>query len=193
MKLHPIRPPSGLKPSAPNCSALPAAAHALRAMTLPELMVGIAVGSLILMVIAMVFMTSTRGFAAMSDYVSMDAHSRNALDHMSLQIRQVGALSEFSPTHLKFTAPGQPNTFLVYDWDSASGRLTEWKTGDLTTNTLLTDCTQLAFSRYNSSFTLTTNLSDTKGLSVSWKCARTTFGNTSTTEDMQQALIVIRN
>jgi hypothetical protein len=30
-------------------------------------------------------------------------------------------------------------------------------------------------------------------LSVNWKCSRTILGNKSTTEDMQQALIVIRN
>jgi Tfp pilus assembly protein PilW len=163
-------------------------------MALPEMMVAIGVGSLILMVMATVFMTSTRGFAAMGNYVDMDASSRNALDHMSLEIRQAGELTEFSSSHLKFaTTPGQTNSFLVYDWDSTSGSLTEWKTGDTITNTLLTGCDQLAFSLFNNSFAATTNISQGKGLSVNWKCSRTILGQKSTTEDMQQAMIIIRN
>jgi prepilin-type N-terminal cleavage/methylation domain-containing protein len=162
-------------------------------MTLPEMMVAVAIGSIILIVMATVFMTSARSFAAVSNYVDMDSTSRNALDHITLQIRQAGALTEFSPTHLKFAStPGQTNSFLVYDWDSATGVLTESKTGE-TTNNLLTGCDQLAFSLYNSSFASTTNLSQGKGLSVNWQCSRTVLGKKSTTENMQQALIVIRN
>jgi len=165
-----------------------------RGMTLPELMVAIGVGSLILMVVATVFATSARSFVTMGNYVNMDANSRNAMDHMTLAIRQAGALTEFSSTHLKFAAtPGQTNSFLVYDWDSTGRSLTEWKTGDTTTNTLLTECDQLTFSLFNNSFAPTTDLSQSKGLSVNWTCSRTMLGTKSTTEDMQQALIVIRN
>jgi len=164
-----------------------------RGMTLPELMVAIGVGSLVLMVVATVFATSTRSFATMGNYVEMDSNSRNAMDHITLAIRQAGALTEFSSSHLKFAAtPGQTNSFLVYDWDSTSGSLTEWQTGG-GTNTLLTGCDQLAFSLYNSSLASTTNLSQCKGLSVNWKCSRTILGKNTTSEDMQQALIVIRN
>ena len=88
--------------------------------------------------------------------------------------------------------PDQTNSFLVYDWDAATGSLMEWNTGDSTTNTLLTGCEQFAFSLYNSSFAPTTNLSQSKGLSVNWKCSRTVLGRKNT-EEMQQALIVIRN
>src|SRR4030095_1763500 len=105
------------------------------------------------------------------------AKSRNALDQMSLKIRQAGALTEFSPIHLKFAAvPGQTNSFLVYDWDSATGSLMEWKTGDSTTNTLLTGCDQLAFSLYNAVFAPTTNVLESKGLAVNWNCSRTILG-----------------
>ena len=161
-------------------------------MTLVEMMLAIAVGTLILAVIATASMTSSLWFASLANYVDMDAKSRNALDQMSLKIRQAGALTEFSPTRLKFVSPSQTNSFLVYDWDAASGSLMEWSTSDSTTNTLLTGCNQLSFSLYNASLAPTTNFSQCKGLSVNWKCSRTTVGRT-TTEDMQQALIVLRN
>jgi hypothetical protein len=140
----------------------------------------------------MASMTASLSFASLSDYVDMDLKSRNTLDQMTLKIRQAGVLTEFSPTHLKFVAADQTNSVLTYDWDSASGSLMEWKTGYSTTNTLLTGCDSLSFSLYNASLAPTTNISQTKGLSVNWNCSRTIVGRKST-EEMQQALIVIRN
>jgi prepilin-type N-terminal cleavage/methylation domain-containing protein len=192
MKLYPIYPASGPKQAALSRSTFPAGPRALRAMTLTELLVAVAVGSLVLMVVATVFTTSARSCVTMGNYVSMDASSRNAVDHMTLQIRQAGALTEFSPTHLKFSLAAQPSSFLVYDWDSATGCLTESKP-DGTVTTLLTKCDALTFSLVDAAFISTTNRSTCKGLSVNWKCSRTMLGNKSTTEDMQQALIVIRN
>ncbi len=162
-------------------------------MSLPELMVAIGVGSLILTVMAVVFMTSARSFAAMGNYVSMDANSRNALDHMTREIRQAGNLVEFSPAHLKFARFRQTNSFLVYDWDSSSRRLTELKTPENQTTVLLTECDQLAFSMYDMLFAPTSVISESKGIRVTWKCSRTILGNQANTEEMQQALIVMRN
>ena len=162
-------------------------------MSLTELMVATSVGMLVLAIVATLFMTSSRSFAAMTNYVSMDARSRNALDRMTMEIRQAGDLVEFSTNRLKFTAFGDTNSFLIYDWNSGTRCLTQWKTGDATTNSLLTDCDQLTFSIYNSTFAAATNLAQAKGLSVNWKCSRTILGKQNTSEDMQQALIVIRN
>jgi len=193
MKTYPVGIASGLKRLALSLSPGPAGSRAARGMTLPEMMVAVGVGSIILMVITMVFMNSARSFAAMGNYVSMDANSRNALDHMTREIRQAGNLVEFSPTHLKFASYGLPNSFLVFNWDAQSRQLTEWKTGETTPNVLLTECDELAFSMYNSSFAPTTALAESKGISVTWKCSRTMLGQKTTTEDMQQALIVMRN
>ena len=162
-------------------------------MSLAELMVATSVGMLVLAIVAALFATSGRSFAAIGNYVGMDANSRNALDHLTLEIRQAGNLTEFSPTHLKFTALGQTNSLLVYNWDPGTRCLTQWRTGDTTAQTLLTDCDQLAFSLYNSAFAPTTNLWEGKGLSVNWKCSRPVIGQQNTSEDMQQALIVLRN
>jgi len=193
MKLWTIGPKFPLKSLPLTISRVAADLNAIRGMTLPEMMVAIMVGCLILMVMATVFMTSARSMVAMGNYVNMDANSRNALDHMTLEIRQAGGLTEFTSTHLKFAKPSQTNSFLVFDWNPTTRQLTEWKTGSANTNTLLTECDQFSFSLYNASFLPTTNVSKAKGLSVNWNCSRTILGKKSTTEDMQQALIVIRN
>jgi len=162
-------------------------------MTLIEMLVAVTVGSLVLMVVGMVFMNSSRAFAAVNNYVSMDGDSRNALDHLTQEIRPAGNLVAFSPTSLKFGWHGQTNSFLVFNWDSTSGQLTEWNTSNTTTNILLKGCDQVAFSLFNASFAPTTNAAQGKGISVSWTCSRTILGSKSTTENMQQALVIIRN
>ncbi len=193
MKTSPVDLASAPRRLALPLYSVPSGSKAVRGMTLPEMMVAVGVGSIVLMVVGMVFMNSTRSFAAMGNYVSMDARSRNALDHMTREIRRAGNLVEFSPTHLKFAGYGLTNSFLVYDWDAASCQLTESKTGDTAPNILLTECDQLTFSLYDSAFAPTPIIARSKGINVTWKCSRTILGNKTTTEDMQQALIVMRN
>ena len=79
-----------MKPNSLSHSAGQAQDRPVRGFTLPEMMVSVAVGSLILAAMAMVFMTSARSFAAIANYVAMDASSRNTLDQMTRDIRQAG-------------------------------------------------------------------------------------------------------
>ena len=166
---------------------------AARGMTVPEMVISVGVGSLILMVMAVVFTSSARSFAALGHYVSMDRNSRNAMDRMTREIRRAGDLIEFSSTHLKFVGYGQTNSFLVYDWNANSRQLTEWKTGQATTNVLLSECDDLAFNMSRVSLVPTTIISEGKAIKVNWKCSRTILGKKLTSEDMGQALIIIRN
>lgn len=193
LKTHPLDPGSGRRGLGRLPAGGRAGSKAAWGMTLPEMMVAVGVGSIVLMVMAMVFMTSARSFAAMGNYVSMDANSRNALDRMTREIRRAGNLVEFSSTHLKFARQGLTNAFLIYNWDAGSRQLTEWKTGDAAAQVLLTECDQLQFAMHNALFAPTTAMAQSKGISVAWKCSRTILGKKTTTEDMQQALIVMRN
>jgi prepilin-type N-terminal cleavage/methylation domain-containing protein len=166
---------------------------AARGMTVPEMMVAVAIGSMVLTVMAIVFKTSALSFAALGNYVSMDCSSRNALDRMSRDIRQAGDLIEFNPTHLKFANYGQTNSFLEYDWDANSRQLTEWKTGQAIPKVLLSECDELAFYMSKGSLAPTTVVSEGKAIKVAWTCSRTILGKKTTSEDMGQALIIIRN
>ena len=176
------------RPSHPTASA--------RAMTLVEMLVTVGVGSMVLLGIVMIFMTSSRSFAALSNYVTLDQSSRNALDQMSRDIRKAKNLVSFAPNELVFNYAGTTN--LTYFYDPSSRQLLQWKTGGAT-NALLTVCDSLQFSMYNSiplpggAFTDTTVPSAGKSISVCWKCSRTVLGRKLTTENTQEALIVIRN
>jgi len=168
-----------------------------RGMTLPEMMVAMGIGSIVLLAINTTFLNSSISFGAMGNYIAMDRSSRNAIDRMTRDIRKAKNLIGFSTNQLVFNFSGTTN--LVYGFDTQTGNLTEWKTGDSRTNNLLTGCTSLQFTMYQNipqpggTFTTTTSCSQGKALSVGWKCSRVVFGRRIATEDMQQALIVIRN
>ena len=165
-------------------------------MTLPEMMVGVAVGFLVLMVIDMVFLTSTFNFAGMGNYMLMDRASRNALDHMTKDIRNSADLTNFSASQLTFVYSGSTN--LYYNYNASLGQLTSWKTGDSQTNILLSGVSNLVFTLYNNvplaggTNATTTVLSQAKGIGIAWKCSKTSVGRVNT-EYMQQAMIVVRN
>ena len=165
--------------------------------TLVELMVAVGVAMLVLTAMAMVFVTSARSFATMGNYVSMNSSSRNALDRLTREIRRSGDLTDFfsTPTEarLQFRSFGATNSYVLYQWDADSRQLTERRTGSTETNVLLTGCDELTFAMYKNSFTPTTDVTAGKAISVSWNCSRTILGKKTTTEPIQQALIVIRN
>src|SRR5262249_8142725 len=142
------------------------------------------------------FTTSSFSFAAISNYMVMDRASRNALDQMSRDIRNSADLTNFTSSRLIFNYAGSTN--LIYNYDQTSGQLTSWKTGDAKTNILLTGVTNLVFTVYDNiplsggTNATTTLTSKAKGVGVSWKCAQTNVTRRAS-EDMQQAMIVIRN
>jgi hypothetical protein len=165
-------------------------------MTLVELMVACMIGCLILMSMVMVFSSSSRSFVAIGNYMEMDRSSRNALDRMTREIRNAKDLVSFSPTQLVLNSAGTNR--VVYNWTLNPPHLTEWKTGGQT-NVLLTGCDSLTFAMFKhvplsgGSNAPTTVVAEGKALSVSWTCSRTFLGKRFSTEDMQQAIIVIRN
>jgi hypothetical protein len=163
---------------------------------LAELMVAAGVGALVLAGMMIIFTTSARSFLSMSNYAGMNANSRNALDHLTREIRRAGVLTAFSssPTsaQLQFLKYGT-NSYLIYQWDSDSRQFTEVKTESSTTNVLLTECDDLELTLYKNTFETTTDPTQGKAVSVSWNCSRTTLGKKTTTEPVSQAIIVIRN
>ena len=171
-------------------------AQQTRGTTLVELLVGVGVGSLVLLSVMTIFLTSNRSFVAMGNYVSMEQSSSSALSQMTRDIRKSKNLLSFATNQLVFNYNGTTN--LIYAYDAATRRLTQWKTGGQT-NVLLTECDSLRFSMYSNIpqpggvLSNTTSVAQGKCISVAWKCSRAIIGRKLNTENMQEALIVIRN
>jgi prepilin-type N-terminal cleavage/methylation domain-containing protein len=170
--------------------------HRSLGMTLPEMLVSVGVGSVALMLAATVFTASSVSFTSIGNYVAMDQKSRSALDQMSRDIRRSQNLTSYATNQLVFVYSGTTN--LTYTYNSAAGQLTSYKTGDTTTNVLLTGCSYLLFSMYSNvpqqggTLTNTTTVSQGKAISVNWRCTRNFLSRTNS-EYIQESVIVIRN
>src|SRR5262245_49780574 len=92
-------------------------------MTLVEMLIGVGVGSLVLLSVMTIFLTSNRTFVAMGNYVSMEQKSRNALDQMTRDIRKSKNLLSFATNQLVFNFNGTTN--LIYAYNPASRQLTQ--------------------------------------------------------------------
>ncbi|MCI0538373.1 MAG: hypothetical protein L0Z50_24460 [Verrucomicrobiales bacterium] len=166
-------------------------------MTLVELMLATAVGSVIMLGMAQLMTYSGRSFAAMANYVSLDRASRNALDTMSKQIRQANKLTDFSATSLTFEdADGGTLTF---SYNSDERRLIRSKNGVADSKALLTECDYLRFSIFQrnpigGSYNVypTATPATCKLVQLSWICSREIFGLKVNTESVQTSKIVIR-
>lgn len=178
-------------------------------MTLTEIMVTMAVGSLVLTAIAMIWVFGARSFAAISNYVDLDAKSRIAVDLMSRELREAEAVLGFQNTGtsrwLRITN-AEERKVIKYTWDATSRNLVS-ETSDGSTAILLTECDNWDFNLFQRTpvknttnlFYVATNYAGTfdaticKTVTMSWKCSRKILGQPVNTESIQTAQVVLRN
>lgn len=163
--------------------------------TLPEMLVAVAVGGLVLAAVGKLTLFTARSFVAMGNYNDLDRASTFALDTMTRDIRMTRSLSSYATNKLVFV--DQDTNTLTYQYFPSSRELHRIKGGS--DKTLLKQCDYLFFevSQRNPSnnfsfFPVTTN-STAKLVDVSWRCSRQIFGQKVNTESVQTAKIVIRN
>jgi len=164
-------------------------------MTLAEMMVAAAIGSIVLTAVAQLMLFSSRSFAAMLNYVDLDDRSNRTLQRMSRDIRQANSVAAASTTSIVLN--DADNTPLDYTWNGASKTLTRTKSG-VSTN-LLFDCEFLQFSLYQRNpigggyeYYPAATATNAKMVQVSWVCARKVLGTMRNSESVQSAKFVIR-
>ncbi len=178
-------------------------------MTLVEMMVAVALGTLILAVASSLYLFGSRSFVSMGNYTDLDAKSRNALDLMSRDIRQATAVLGFNNTGTTkwlTVTNALSGTGITYTWDATPRTLVCRKTGQPDT-VYLTECDRWDFQLYQRApqtngtyvFFPATNafgaydLSVCKLINMTWKCSRTILGSKLNTESVQTAQVVLRN
>jgi prepilin-type N-terminal cleavage/methylation domain-containing protein len=180
-----------------ECNVTSTKLKGARAFTLTEVLVGIAIGGVILAILGQLVMFTGRSFAALANYTELDRRSRNALDQMVYKIRQANELTAFTTNRLTFTY--QATNTLVYEYSPSDRTLTESLAGN--TKVLLTGCDLCAFSIFQRNtaagsydqFPATLTNSAAKLVQLNWTCSRTVLGLRLNTESVQSAKIVIRN
>jgi len=165
------------------------------AMTLVEVMVTMALGSLVLAVVGTLIVFAARSFIALGNYSDLDQASRNALDILSKDIRQTKSLTYYRTNDLIFRDnDDQP---LRYVWDPGARTLSRIKGTER--RILLKECDFLRFgiSQRNPSnsfnFYPAVGPATAKLVDVSWICSRQILQQKVNTESVQTAKIVIRN
>ncbi len=164
-------------------------------MTLVELMVALAVASLLLLAVAVLGIYGGRSFAGLANYTDLDAKSRNALDRLTKDVRQVNRLTASTATSLTFEDADGSSLQYVFSPDDRT--LARVKGG--VTEVLLTECDDLSFAIFqrnpiNGTYDQypTASPATTKLINVTWTCSRKILGNTMNTENVQTAKVVIR-
>ncbi len=172
-----------------------------QAMSLIEVLIGAAVGSLILLCATSVFVYSLFSFAGLGNYAILTGQSKASIDAISRDMREstgvLGASASGSVKSITLTNAFS-QTVSKYTWEGGSGKLTCEKTGE-PTRTFLTGCDQWDFTFYQRTpkadwgFYSGTDLSVCKLINMNWKCSRSILGKKINTETVVTAQVVLRN
>jgi Tfp pilus assembly protein PilW len=192
------------------------------AMTLVEMLVGSALGLLALTAVLATSMFAGRSFVALRNYVDLDANSRDALDRLSRDIRQMEYLTNYNTMASAYVNAA----YLPAGWTKVTNRLTFVPYAGATSNAWLTinyDVTNKTLARISNGVSTvvltgvqflnfglsqrnqangtfnpitTTNVAEVKLIHVDWVCTRTMLGSGTKTrtnsESIQSAKFVIR-
>jgi len=187
-----------------DCTITSFASKKARAMTLVETMLASAITGLVVIGATSLAFFATRSFAAMTNYVDLDAKSRNALDQMTTEIRQADVVTAASDTGLTFQTT-DPDTHAIhtlqYIYSPTDKTLTRIFDGEQ--KVLLTRCTFYTDSLCQRNTTNATfgnafqaiptgRLDECKVIQLTWVCSRNILSRTANTESVQSAHVVIR-
>lgn len=164
--------------------------------TLVEYMVGIAIGSLVLLAVASLSLYSGRSFAGLANYADLNATSLRAIDQMTRDIRQATGVVSFTTNQIVLNyGTNSPTMTFTY---SPQDRLLV-RTLGTEKKVLLKECDFLTFHVYQRTPKAGTydqfpsaTANTAKVVEVNWLCSRTIFGTKANTENAQTAKIVIR-
>ena len=170
-------------------------------VTLVEFLITMGLASIVLTVVAFLFISGLRSFAGLGNYAQLTGQSRQSLDIMSRDVREATQIIDAHtnlPIRWLTLTNASDGTTTKLTWDSSAGTLTRSKTGQ-PVRTNLTGCSRWTFSLYqrtptnNWIFYGTTNNGLCKLINLSWKCSRTILGRKLNTEEVTTAQIVLRN
>lgn len=171
-----------------------------QAFTLVEVVTAAGIAGVLMVAILSMAFFSARSFAALTNYVDLDNHSRNTLDHMLREIRQADQLSYYSSNMISFqhTDPASGSAFTVSYVYNPTGRTLTRVQGSIS-RVLLRECDFLQFSIFQRNPLPgtwdqypTADVSTCKLVQLSWICSRTILGARVNTESVQSAKVVIR-
>jgi prepilin-type N-terminal cleavage/methylation domain-containing protein len=169
-----------------------------RGFTLVEMIVGVAIGCLLLAALATLYVFSMRSFAAMANYSDLNQKSRYASDIITRDIRSANNVVNATPTQLVLNEEDDTTGNTTYIWDDVLGTLSKIKNGQ--TNVLLTGVDSLSWkplqrpfgSPVYEQFPDAIPPSNAKLVSFQWSCSRRLVGAVNNSEGLEAAMVELR-
>jgi hypothetical protein len=141
-----------------------------------ELSIALGLSSVLVLVLASLSLYTSKRFVATAASTELSYKSRNALDLLTSDLRQMTSLTNFTTNSI--TVLDLATNTTSYTWDSATKQLQRVKNGGV--RILLEECDWLAFSMFKASpidgqldVEPTTKTKECKALKVEWTCSRT--------------------
>ena len=173
-------------------------------LTLVEIAVAAAVGSMILLLVAFLSMYALRSFASIGNSSILTAKNRIALDRMGRDIRQMQKVQscyrDDTVRWIKFTPQDTSVPYLKYLWYPDDRKVICERENE-PDQTVLTDCDQWDFALYQdlplrnsaNAFRTVTNAADCRMVEFKWTVSRSILGKEWSSEPVQSSRIVLRN
>jgi len=158
-------------------------------------MVGIALGSLLLLGVASMYLFSLKSFTSMSHYTELNARNRYASDIVTRDLRSATEVTSATSQQLVLRLGGAD---LTYHYDEDAGTLTRsYLEQD---EILLEGVNSLSFSLYQrpsngaayEEFSVAT-ASNAKLVGFQWECSRRVYGTQRDSQSLEAAIVKLRN
>jgi prepilin-type N-terminal cleavage/methylation domain-containing protein len=174
--------------------------HTARAaFTLPEMLVAMGIGTMVMLFAASFYVFSMRSFTSMANFTDLDVKNRMASDLISRDLRSATSVQSLQANQLVLNEPGGINC--TYTYSAARGTLT--RSDGSRTQVLLTQIASnsFAFSFYarpstNSLYeSFPTNAPNgAKLVGFKWTCTRSVMaGSPANSSRQQMGLVSLRN
>jgi len=158
-------------------------------------MVAIALGSLLLLGVALLYLFSLKSFTSMSNYAALNARNRYASDIITRDIRSASRVTSATSEQLVLRLGGDDVT---YNYDEGAGTLTRSYLEE--DKVLLDSVTSLSFSLYQrpsagapyEEFAVAT-ATNAKLVGFQWECSRRVYGTQKSSQSLQAAIVKLRN
>jgi prepilin-type N-terminal cleavage/methylation domain-containing protein len=173
--------------------------HKQRGFTLAEILVAVAIGSVVIAGAVSFYSFAVASFAAMSNFTDMNEKERHATDIISRDIRSSIAVSNATSSQLILNANDGVN--VVYNYDAINGTLTRVRnsasqvllTGIVTNSLSWTMYQRAASGAGYDAFPVTATPSAAKLVSMRWNCWRRVSGTETNSHAITTAKIELRN
>ncbi len=161
--------------------------------TLPEILIGIVIGSMLIAAITSSFIFIAKSCASLNDYSDLDLEARTAIEIFSREVRAAKDISGFSSSGMTLTVPGAGGDYTVNYTYVVNDKTFYRAYGTSDQEALLTGVESFALNRFNLLHNTASNDLETKQIQLDARTVRSGGVKFRATNNVLSARFVMRN